>query len=280
MKKTISVLMAIMLIFSLSACSEKPLAKIGDKTVTEKDVQAEFEAAQKQVLENYAYYYLIDKFYEDTPVTDAELKERINSIKEQYSDQWDEYLAYFGYSDERDFERATRLDMQREKKIEELAASIDIDDSYLEDMYNANPSYYQYTDLDAIFFDDKETKDKAWELIQKGATLEEAAQELGLEVSKNEKAPIYYTEFEKTLDQYNEGDIIKTNDDSSAYIIVKINKNYISFDDVKDVVKEDCIESAAASELDQKIEEFFKSQTVEIQGKSVDATTLIIGTSN
>lgn len=276
MKRNILIMIAVMLVFSLSACSKNNLAKIGDKTVTIKDIKTQLDSAKKEILETYVYNYLIDKFYEDTPITEEEIQTRVDQIKQQYSeDNWKQYLAYHGYENESDLARAIRLDMQRRKKVALLETTITVSEADVEKTFKANPLYYQYSDVDAIFFQDKETKDKAWELIQNGASLDEAAQETGLSVSKNEKAPINYTEFEETLDKYNAGDIIKTKDDSPDHIIVKINKNYIDYNDVKDIVKQDYIAKTASIKLDQQIEAFFKSNSVEILGEKVDAVTLI-----
>ena len=276
MKKIVVLLIAISLVFSMAACSNSKLAKIDKYTVTKADIQTQLDEAQKEILKTYVYESLVDKFYEDAKVTDAEVQAKVAQVKAQYPESdWGLYLSYYGFKDEDTFAKATKRNMQREQKLTEIRKEIKITDEEAEAEYNKNPTYYQYAEVDAIFFYDKESKDRAWELIQEGKTLEEAAQETSGTFSENEKAPIAYDEFMTLFSESEVGDIIKTKDTSSDFIIAKINKINLTFEDVKDLVKNDYIYYAASDVLDQQIEDFFSNTSVEIMGEKIDATTLI-----
>lgn len=279
MKKIIVLLIAVTLVFSLAACSGPRVAKIGDKIVTTVDIKTQLDEAQKEILKTYAYENLIEKFYVNAVVSDSEVQTKVVQIKGQYSDtDWAQYLTYYGYKDDADFVKATKRNMQREQKLADVRKTITFTDADAEKEFNNNLTYYQYAEVDAVFFQDKETKDKAWKLIQDGKTLDEAAKETSTTVSKNEKAPITFEEFTNTFDKSKVGDIMQTKDTSSTFIIAKINKLNLTFNDVKEVVKTDYIAKASSIVLDQQIKDFFKNTSVEIMGEKIDTTTLIKST--
>lgn len=248
------------------------VATINGDSVARSEVGTDLLDAEKEVISEYVYNKMLEKFFSDVEVTDTEVNLQIEMMKAQVGEEsWPIYLTYYGGGSEETFKTTLKQSLRQEKYISERSEKVEISDEELETKYNESPDKYNIAVLNVVFLSDAEQLNKAIELKDSGKTLQEIATELSLEISEKE-----HTYFESDSLNWSTpfnackvGDIVTTDAESGSYVIgeiVELNKGITNT-----VVRDDLLKSMkydkAFAEVEAEYVEFLKTQKVEIMGE-------------
>ena len=215
---------------------------------------------------------MLKEFFKDVKVTDSEVQLQMEMIKSQVGeDSWPLYLAYYGGGSEDSFKAMLTDSLRQESYISTKMESITIEDSIIEETYNADPNAHNIAVLDVVFFDSVEDLNKAKDMQKNGKTLKEIADEFGYDVFENEHT-YYYSEgltWSANFANCSVGDYIFSAEDSSSLVIGQIVELNSGVNNEK--VREDLVQNLKYDEAynitNQEYEEFLKTQTVKIFGE-------------
>lgn len=252
--------------------SDTVVAVVNGKNVTRAEIGDELVAAEKDVISGYIYDMMLKEFFKDVKVTDSEVQLQMEMIKSQVGeDSWPLYLAYYGGGSEDSFKAMLTDSLRQESYISTKMESITIEDSIIEETYNADPNAHNIAVLDVVFFDSVEDLNKAKDMQKNGKTLKEIADEFGYDVFENEHT-YYYSEgltWSANFANCSVGDYIFSAEDSSSLVIGQIVELNSGVNNEK--VREDLVQNLKYDEAynitNQEYEEFLKTQTVKIFGE-------------
>lgn len=248
------------------------VATINGDSVARSEIGTDLLEAEKEVISEYVYNKMLEKFFSGVEVTDTEVNLQIEMMKAQIGEEsWPIYLTYYGGGSEETFKTTLKQSLRQEKYISERSERVDVSDEELETKYNESPDKYNIAVLNVVFLSDADQLTKAIGLKDSGKTLKEIATELSLEVSEKEHT---YFESESLnwstpLNDCKVGDIVTTDAESGSYVIgeiVELNKGITNT-----VVRDDLLKSMkydkAFAEVEAEYVEFLKTQNVEIMGE-------------
>ncbi|MBS4212226.1 MULTISPECIES: peptidylprolyl isomerase [Neobacillus] len=172
MKKWIMALTLASSILALSACNQNGSetvaeSKAGD--VTQEDLyKAMKDKFGNQALQQLVYEKVLSKKYK---VTDKELDDKINQIKEDLGSNFEMTLAQYGYKSEADLKKTMKLGMLQEKAA---MKDIKVTDKELKDYYD---NYQPEIKARHILVADEATANTVKQKLDGGAKFEDVAKE-------------------------------------------------------------------------------------------------------
>ncbi|MBU8915661.1 peptidylprolyl isomerase [Bacillus sp. FJAT-29953] len=172
MKKWIMALTLASSILALSACNQNGSetvaeSKAGD--VTQEDLyKAMKDKFGNQALQQLVYEKVLSKKYK---VTDKELDDKINQIKEDLGSNFEMTLAQYGYKSEADLKKTMKLGMLQEKAA---MKDIKVTDKELKDYYD---NYQPEIKARHILVADETTANTVKQKLDGGAKFEDVAKE-------------------------------------------------------------------------------------------------------
>lgn len=172
MKKWIMALTLASSILALSACNQNGSetvaeSKAGD--VTQEDLyKAMKDKFGNQALQQLVYEKVLSKKYK---VTDKELDDKINQIKQDLGSNFEMTLAQYGYKSEADLKKTMKLGMLQEKAA---MKDIKITDKELKDYYD---NYQPEIKARHILVADEATANTVKQKLDGGAKFEDVAKE-------------------------------------------------------------------------------------------------------
>ena len=148
MKKKIGISLCILsaLILTTTGCGKK--AELNNKTavslkeskITATDYYNEIKKTNISKLVDMIDHQLFDEKYESDDTEDKAVKEQINQLKENYTDEstfLNVIKQYFGVNTEEELENMLRLEYKRNKAVEEYVSD-NLSDKEIENYYNEN----------------------------------------------------------------------------------------------------------------------------------------------
>ena len=186
MKKKIvmfsTLLMATLL---LSGCGQSKLKNGEEVVFSVNNSKVSADTLYKKLKNKYAQSLMIDiidskildEVYKDDKDIDTQVKNSIESIKTQYSDNWEETLKSAGFESEKELEDYYRLSFQRTKAVEDYVKE-SISDDEIKKYYNENTagdirckhiliSVKDESNPESTGLTDEEAKKKAEDIIKK-----------------------------------------------------------------------------------------------------------------
>ena len=293
--KVICGLLAVLMVFCLAACSNNEgttnngdtpvdnadletetmntvVAVVNGKEITRADIGDALLTSEKEIISEYIYTSLISEFFKDVEVTDTEIDLQMQLIKTQVGeDNWAMYLAYYGGGSEESFKTTLAESLKQEKFIESKAATVEVTDEELAEVYNADPDAYNIVVLDVIFFSDVESLRESQTLYNSGKSLEEIATAMSLTVSSDEHA--YFKSdsltWTKDFNDCSVGDIVFSGEDSGSYVIARVKELNIGIENptVKNDLKDTLVYDKGYEIANNEYIEFLKTQTASIFGE-------------
>ncbi|MDY0409294.1 peptidylprolyl isomerase [Virgibacillus soli] len=271
MRKSIIFILCIWLLAGCNGDQVEVIAEtdVGDITEAEFYEQLKHQYGDKVLEEMLLLKVLEDKY----TVGETEITAEINMIKEQYGDQFEEWLAQQGMKDEDALQQVIQLRLLQEEAI---AEHLKISEEALQEKYER-----LLEDLEAqhILVEDKETAEKLLEQIQAGVDFNKLANEYSLDVDADDGGYLGYfsagdTEpnFEKVAYEMQVGDISDPVETKFGYHLIKVTdrrqtKDEIgSFADVKKRIQRMMIsEKISAEEEEEILNQILKNANVRMK---------------
>lgn len=247
------------------------LGKVNGVEITREMLKDELKALEKTAVTNYIDKYLIDDFYKDIEISEQELTIQMEILKGQVGEgQWDSYLNYMGYTDEKEFEKVVELDMKRTKMKTELSANVTITEEEIVKAFETYPDNYKYLAGDMLFFDTDEEYNSAKNMLnQDDMTLQAIADSLNKEIYPNENVTFGFAGFTKPMDEMEVGELVATTPESNTYAVISVKKVGKELEELKDSIRTSLVDEKANDLVENKLTQYYNEVDVEILGESL-----------
>ena len=228
----------------------------------------------QQVLQALVYEKILADKYK---VSDKELDERVNTLKEQLGDQFDMALLQYGYKDEADLRSKFKIAMMQEKAA---IKGLKVSDKELKEAYE---NYKPEIKASHILVDDEKTAKEIKQKLDNGAKFEDLAKEYSTDTASAEKGGDLgwfgqgkmVTEFEDAAYALNKGQISNPVKTEHGYHIIKLTdkKEKKSFDDMKkDLEYQVKVSKIDNEQIEKVMKKELKEANVEIKDKDLKNT--------
>ncbi|CAM3178955.1 peptidylprolyl isomerase [Filibacter tadaridae] len=272
MKKTVLALTMAASVLALSACSDKNAAdeeiiatsKAGD--ITKADLYDEMkDAIGIQVVENLILQQAIENEYK---VSDKELKEAIDSQKEQYGDNFELYLAQNNMSEEF-FEKNVKSQLLQQKMVESLKVSKEDIDAGIANMKKEIHARH-------ILVKDEKTANEVIAKLKDGGKFEELAKEYSTEPAAQESGGDLgwfgpgkmVPEFEKAAFALKKGEISEPVKSSFGYHVIELlDTREAKLDKTDEELKTEVEDNLKKAQFEEKLVSLLKKVDVDIKAK-------------
>ncbi|MEH7347057.1 peptidylprolyl isomerase [Bacillus sp. JJ1532] len=180
MKKTITVLAILSLLFLLSACSaltsgegSKVLVKTGYGNITKDDLYKEVISSErgKELIQKLVYMQILEGKYE---VSDKEVNQRLDDIKEQAGDNdgFNMFLQKQGFKNEKELKDYIKQSIYFFKATTD---GVTVSDKQITDYYEQNKDQYTEVRTSHILVDEESTAKEIEQELNKGTDFAELA---------------------------------------------------------------------------------------------------------
>ncbi|WP_153462331.1 peptidylprolyl isomerase [Sediminibacillus terrae] len=284
-------------ILALSACSSddpETVVETDSGNVSKEEFYQELKDQNGEtVLQQLVMRKILEGNYD---VKDDQVQEELDSLKEQYGDQFEMVLQQSGFSDEEEFKEVLRLNMLQEKAVTE---DVEVSDEEIKQRYEN-----MQTDLVArhILVQDEETAKEVKQKLDDGGDFAELAKEYSTDTGSAENGGDLGTfgvgdmvpEFEKAAYNLEVDEISDPVQTSNGWHIIQVTERKDAeeevepLEDIRNQIRRDIastkVDDAAAQEkmqklmedanIDVKIEDFkdlFETTTPEVEEPAEDS---------
>ncbi|WP_053220445.1 peptidylprolyl isomerase [Virgibacillus senegalensis] len=262
-------------ILALSACSSddpETVVETDSGNVSKEEFYQELKDQNGEtVLQQLVMKKVLEGNYE---VDDDQVQEELDSLKEQYGDQFDMVLQQSGFSDEDEFKEVLRLNMLQEQAVTE---DIEVSDEEIEQRYEN-----MKTDLEArhILVGDEETANEVKQKLDDGGDFAELAKEYSTDPGSKENGGELGTfgvgdmvpEFEEAAYNLEVDEISEPVQTSNGWHIIQVTdrkdaeEEVEPLEDIRDQIRRDIastkVEDAAAQE---KIQQLMEDANIDVK---------------
>jgi foldase protein PrsA len=248
MKKRIIIATATALILGLTACSSNSapeneiIVETAAGDITKEEFYQEMKSAQGEALlrEMVVEKVLSEKY----TVTDEEVEERINEMKEQYGEQFQMFLSQYGIKDEEQLADVLRSSMLQEKAATE---DIEVTEEEMKEHYEGLQAEIKASH---ILLEDKETAEEALVKINEGEDFEEVAKEYSTGPSGPNGGDLGFfgpgdmvAEFEEAAYALEVGEVSQPVETEFGWHIIKVTdkKELEPYEDMKEEIRQEII---------------------------------------
>ncbi|MGP4061953.1 peptidylprolyl isomerase [Halobacillus sp. H74] len=262
-------------VFTLSACSSnadesEAVVETSGGEVTKEEFYQELKAKHgEQILQQLVMKEVLSDKYE---VSDEAVNKEVESLKEQYGDQFEMVLQQSGFSNEEEFKETIRLSLLQEK-----AASEDIEISE-EEMKN----YYERmkTEVQAshILVSDEETAKEVKQKLEDGEDFASLASEYSSDGSAQQGGKLGWfgpgemaAEFEDAAYSLEAGEVSDPVQTQFGFHIIKVTdkrdaEDVESYEDAKEEIKRTLIsQKIDQAELQSKMDQLMQDAEIDVK---------------
>ncbi|SDJ43049.1 peptidylprolyl isomerase [Salimicrobium halophilum] len=291
MKKAILTTVLATSIFGLAACSSdessETVVETGSSEITKEEFYNELKSKHgEQVLQQLVTNKVLSEKYE---VSDEAVQSELDSLKEQYGDQFEMVLQQSGFENEDAFKETIRMSLLQEQAA---AETVDISEEEMKDYYERMKTEVQASH---ILVEDEETANKVLEELNNGAEFGNLASEYSTDGSAQQGGKLGYfgpgemaQAFEAAAYDLEAGEVSEPVQTQFGYHIIKVTdkreaEDVKPYEEAKAEIKRTLVsqkvdqqqlqqhmnEIMADADIDVKIEEFqglFEQQQSSGQG--------------
>ncbi|MYL54042.1 foldase [Pontibacillus yanchengensis] len=177
MKKLIPVLLSIVAILSLAACSNGSESSSNSEVVAStKNGDVTKEEFYNKLVDQYGDSVLKKMVYDQVlsekfSVSDEDVQKRLEQMKQQYGDQFQSVLEQNGFKNEKQFKQAIRSSMLKQKAA---AEGVEVSDEEVKQYYE---NMKQEVKASHILVEDKETASEVQKKLNNGGDFAKLAKE-------------------------------------------------------------------------------------------------------
>ncbi|GEN52992.1 peptidylprolyl isomerase [Halobacillus faecis] len=262
-------------VFTLSACSSNAdesevVVETNGGEVTKEEFYQELKSQYgEQVLQTLVMKEVLANNYE---VSDEEVNKELETIKEQYGDNFENILQQNGFADEEAFKETIRMSLLQEKAASE---GIEISEEEMKNYYDRMKTEVQASH---ILVSDEETAKEVKEKIDNGEDFGELAAEYSSDGSAQQGGKLGWfgpgemvAEFEDKAYELEPGEVSEPVQSQFGYHVIKVTdkrdkEDVESYEDMKDEIKRTLTsQKVDQAELQKKMDELMQNSEIDVK---------------
>ncbi|WP_226576714.1 peptidylprolyl isomerase [Halobacillus litoralis] len=262
-------------VFTLSACSSNAddsevVVETSGGEITKEEFYQELKSQNgEQVLQSLVMKEVLSNKYE---VSDEAVNKELETLKEQYGDQFEMVLQQSGFSDEDEFKETIRLSLLQEKAASE---GIEISEEEMKQYYERMKTEVKASH---ILVKDEKTAEEVKQKLEDGADFAELAKEYSTDGSAEKGGDLGWfgpgdmvAEFEEVAYDLEPGKVSEPVQTEFGYHIIKVTEkrdkeDIGSYEDKKDEIKRTLVnQQVDQTELQKKMDQMLKDAEVDVK---------------
>ncbi|SDP25546.1 peptidylprolyl isomerase [Halobacillus sp. SY10] len=262
-------------VFTLSACSSNAdesevVVETNGGEVTKEEFYQELKSQSgEQVLQTLVMKEVLANNYE---VSDEEVNKELETIKEQYGDNFENILQQNGFADEEAFKETIRMSLLQEKAASE---GIEISEEEMKNYYDRMKTEVQASH---ILVSDEETAKEVKEKIDNGEDFGELAAEYSSDGSAQQGGKLGWfgpgemvAEFEDKAYELEPGEVSEPVQSQFGYHVIKVTdkrdkEDIKPYEEMKEEIKRTLTsQKVDQAELQKKMDELMQNSEIDVK---------------
>lgn len=281
MKKPVITFIMLIALIGLAACSSDDSDTVATTNAGDISKDDFYEELKDTAGEDTLQQMVLVKILEDKyDVSDDEVDNRIDSMKDEMGDQFDMWLQQQGMEDEDDLRDQIYPSILQEKAMLE---EVDISDDEIEEQYDKDK---MEINAQHILVDDEDTADEVKEKLDDGEDFDDLAEEYSTdEANADDGGDLDYFSrgdmdpaFEEAAFDMDEDEISDPVQTEEGFHIIKVNdirenEDYGSFDEMKGDIRSDILNEKLQEDptiQQDKMSEILKDADIDIEVEGME----------